>query len=234
MKRYDVLLFDADNTLLDFDANEKESFRCLMRDMGEDWTEERYRTYKTMNDALWKKIERREISVEEGVNTRFAAFMERYGKQVDGRAWERVYRSYLNRGTQEMPYVHQVLARLQKEFRLYVITNGVEETQVFRMNGAGLTGYFQDMFISGRIGCGKPSREFFAYVEAHIPDFRKETALVIGDSLTSDIQGGHDARLDTCWLVRQRDARPEDVQPDYIIHSLLQLADVLGIAPFAV
>ena len=228
MKRYDVLLFDADNTLLDFDANEKESFRCLMRDMGED------RTYKTMNDALWKKIERREISVEEGVNTRFAAFMERYGKQVDGRAWERVYRSYLNRGTQEMPYVHQVLARLQKEFRLYVITNGVEETQVFRMNGAGLTGYFQDMFISGRIGCGKPSREFFAYVKAHIPDFRKETALVIGDSLTSDIQGGHDAGLDTCWLVRQRDARPEDVQPDYIIHSLLQLADVLGIAPFAV
>ena len=106
---YRILLFDVDNTLLDFDANEEESFRSMMAEMRENWTEEIYDTYKKINSGIWKQIEKKEITVEEGVNRRFSDLMFRYGKTVDGQLWEKTYRKYLNQGIQEIPGVHQVL-----------------------------------------------------------------------------------------------------------------------------
>ena len=88
--RYKTLLFDVDNTLLDFDANEAESFRSMLEEMGEPYSDEMYQYYHELNRQLWKRIERKEISVEEGVNSRFAILMRHYGREVDGRLWERL------------------------------------------------------------------------------------------------------------------------------------------------
>lgn len=233
--QYRILLFDVDNTLLDFDANEAESFRSMMEEMGEHWTEEIYRIYKEMNAGIWRKIEKREITVEEGVNRRFSDLMAIYGKSVDGRLWEKTYRKYLNQGIQEIPGVHQVLKRLKEDgYELYVITNGVEETQVSRMSRSGLNQYFCQMFISGHIGAGKPSKEFFDYVKNHIPAFDEKKTLVIGDSLSSDIQGGVMAGLDTCWFVREEDEterkkkmEESGLRPDYIIRDLTDIFQIL-------
>lgn len=229
--KYKTLLFDVDNTLLDFDANEAESFHSMIMELGEVYTEELYQTYKALNTELWKKIERKEISVEEGVNTRFSALMRLYGREVDGRQWETVYRRYLNRGTQQIPHVHEVLTRLKETHRLYVITNGMEETQVFRMEASGLSAYFLEMFISGRIGASKPSKEYFDYVKAHIPEFDAASTLVIGDSLTSDIKGGHDAGIDTCWFTRDRGGISADFgngdAPTYVIQELPEILTLL-------
>ena len=232
---YKILLFDVDNTLLDFDANEEESFRFMMEEMGETWTEEVYDTYKEINSGLWKQIERNEITVEEGVNRRFSDLMARYGKTADGCLWERTYRRYLNQGIQEIPKVHQVLGQLKEEgYELYVITNGVEETQVSRMSRSGLDRYFRQSFISGCIGAGKPSREFFDYVKDHISGFSRREALVIGDSLTSDIRGGMDAGIDTCWFCRESDRnvreemlRGSGLKPDYVISQLTEIFQIL-------
>ena len=225
--KYRILLFDADNTLLDFDANEKESFYCMMRDVGEVCTEEIYRYYHELNSDWWRKIERKEASLEYWLGNRFTVFMRHYGKEVDGQLWEKIFRGYLNHGTQQIPYAHEVLRRLQAEYDLYVITNGVEETQLYRMRESGLAMYFRDIFISKRIGDSKPSKRFFEYVKNHIPDFEVERTLVIGDSLTSDIKGGYDAGIDTCWFSRDLEAKPEGIQPTYIIHALPELFDVL-------
>lgn len=234
--RYRILLFDVDNTLLDFDANEEESFRSLVEEMGETFTEEMYETYKKMNRELWKKIEKNEITVDEGVNRRFSDLMSFYGKTVDGRQWERTYRSFMNQGIQEIPEVHQVLKKLQEEgYDLYVITNGVEETQMSRMSRSGLSRYFKELFISGRIGAGKPSCEFFDYVKSHIPGFHEKEALVIGDSLSSDIKGGAIAGIDTCWFTREGEEslREEQikecgVKPNYVIGTLAEIFDILS------
>lgn len=232
--RYKVLLFDVDNTLLDFDANEEESFKSMMNEMGEVWSEAIYETYKTLNTDLWKRIEKNEITVKEGVNRRFADLMEIYGKTVDGTLWETTYRKYLNQGIQEIPDVHQVLGRLQEEgYELYVITNGVTETQESRMARSGLDRYFRAAFISGRIGAGKPSREFFDYVKEHVPGFQEKEALVIGDSLSSDIKGGIDAGIPTCWFTRATDAarktmlEDSGLVPDHVIGNLTEIFEVV-------
>lgn len=225
--KYRTLLFDADNTLLDFDANEAEAFRRMLEAMKVPYSEDLYRQYHQMNGDAWRQIERKELEVSEWLPIRFAVLMKQYGYEVDGEQWERVYRSYLNKGIQQMPYVHEVLKELQKRYRLYVITNGIEETQVFRMHGAGLEQYFREIFISARIGASKPSKEYFDYVKEHIPEFDSATTLVIGDSLTSDIRGGYEAGLDTCWITRDRKRKPKEVVPTYIIHSLLELFEVL-------
>ncbi len=232
---YRILLFDVDNTLLDFDANEEESFRSMMAEMGENWTEEIYDTYKKINSGIWKQIEKKEITVEEGVNRRFSDLMFRYGKTVDGRLWEKTYRKYLNQGIQEIPRVHQVLRELkEKGYELYVITNGVEQTQVSRLSRSGLDQYFRQLFISGRIKAGKPSREFFDYVKSHIPGFTTRESLVIGDSLSSDIKGAADAGIDACWFIRESDRevreamlRESGLTPRYIIDELTELPQIL-------
>lgn len=232
---YRILLFDVDNTLLDFDANEEASFRSMVQVMGESLTEEMYETYKRLNRELWKRIEKNEITVEEGVNRRFSDLMALYGKTVDGRQWEKAYRSFLNQGIQEIPQVHQVLGRLKKEkYELYVITNGVTETQESRMSRSGLDQYFKELFISGRIGAGKPSGQFFDYVKSHIPGFDVKETLVIGDSLSSDIRGGKDAGIDTCWFTRETDEvlrekqiREGGVRPDYVIGTLDEIFEIL-------
>lgn len=226
--KYTTLLFDADNTLLDFDTNEAFSFRAMLKELGETYTEELFQTYRRLNSELWKRIERQEIEAEEGVNRRFAVLMRRYGREVDGRQWESVYRKYLNRGIQLMPYVKEVLEELKKDYRLYVITNGLEDSQVYRMRESGLAAYFLDIFISSRIGANKPSKEYFDYVKNHIPEFDAEKSLVIGDSLTSDIRGGYEAGLDTCWFAGDPDKKPEDIVPTYTIHKLPELLEVLG------
>ena len=163
--------------------------------------------------------------------------MASYGKMVDGRQWEKTYRSFLNQGIEEIPQVHQVLKHLEKAgYELYVITNGVAETQESRMSRSGLDRYFKELFISGRIGAGKPSNKFFDYVKSHIPGFHEEEALVIGDSLSSDIRGGVDAGIDTCWFIREKDEevrekqlRESGIRPNYIIGSLVEILDILQV-----
>lgn len=224
---YDTLLFDVDNTLLDFDANEAESFRSMLHHMGEAYSEELYRTYKIMNEELWRSIERGEMTAKEVVNTRFTGLLRLYGREVDGAKWEQTYRFYLNQGIQEIPGVHRILDKLHSRYRMYVITNGLEDTQTSRMKRSGLDQYFITSFISAQVGAEKPSKAFFDYVKTHIDHFNATKTLVIGDSLTSDIKGGNMAGIDTCWFCKEGAECPTDIQPTYRIHQLEDLEKLL-------
>ena len=225
--KYEILLFDVDNTLLDFDANEAESFKNMIEDKGQVYSEELYSRYKEINHEMWKAVERGEMTIDEIVNLRFEKLMDLYGKKVDGEDYEKTYRSYLNKGVQEMPKVHEVLSKLKEKYKLYVITNGVGTTQDFRMKGSGLDKYFEKCFISEAVGANKPSMDFFNHVKENIECFDSSKALVIGDSLTSDIKGGNDAGIDTCWICRKGTENHTDIIPKYTINSLEELFEIL-------
>jgi 2-haloacid dehalogenase len=225
--KYDILLFDVDNTLLDFDANEKESFKSMILEKGEEYSEELYETYKKMNQKMWEAVERGEVTIDDVLYTRFSKLMKMYGKNVDGVEYENTYRFYLNQGIQEMPNVNEVLTELKKNYRLYVITNGIRETQESRMKRSGLVKYFEDIFISESIGANKPSSEFFDYVKKNIAGFDPSRTLIIGDSLTSDIKGGNLYGIDTCWFCKEGTVNNTDIIPTYEIHDLNEIFGII-------
>ncbi|GEP67200.1 YjjG family noncanonical pyrimidine nucleotidase [Clostridium beijerinckii] len=225
--KYNTLLFDVDNTLLDFDANEGESFKSLIRDKGEIYSEELYEVYKKINQGMWADIELGKIKVDEVLNTRFSKLMSEYGKSIDGGEWEKTYRLYLNQGVQLMPDAHEVLSKLHEKYTLYIVTNGIARTQYSRINGAGISQYFKDCFISEDIGANKPAIEFFNYVKDHVEGFNEAETLIIGDSITSDIKGGNLAGIDTCWFCKEGTVNESSISPNYEIHSLKELLQIL-------
>ena len=117
---------------------------------------------------------------------------------------------------------------LSKTHNLYIVTNGVASTQQIRIGDSGLQPYFKDIFISELLGSQKPQKEFFDHCFERIPDFDPSLALIIGDSLTSDIKGGNNAGIETCWFNPDGEENNTDAKVDYEIKSLKALYSLLA------
>ncbi|WP_099221528.1 YjjG family noncanonical pyrimidine nucleotidase [Listeria costaricensis] len=227
--RYQTLLFDVDDTLLDFQLAEKEALQALFKENGLPLTEEIEARYKAINQGLWQAFEKEEISREEVLSTRFSRLFHSYGRQVDGIWMERQYREHLENGHAFVEGAEQLIPQLAEQFRLYIVTNGVSKTQYKRLNDANLTRYFEDIFVSEDTGYQKPMAAYFDYCFARIPNFQRAETLIIGDSITSDIQGGQNAGLDTVWFNPQQKKNGTDIRPSYEIAHLQELNQVLGL-----
>ncbi len=223
---YKILLFDLDDTLLDFGANEADSLNKLFQRHGYHFSEEVSRIYHSVNKQLWADYENGNRKLEDVLNTRFSETMLRLGVDVDGAAWEGIYRELLGNGCQLMEGALEVCRSLSKAHRLFIITNGVTKTQIKRLKESGLFEFFEDVFTSQSIGFQKPSKEFFDYVISHVNDFDKEEALIIGDTLNSDIKGGLQSGIDTCWMNRKGQPYSGEIQSTYTITKLTQLYDI--------
>ncbi|KGR78200.1 YjjG family noncanonical pyrimidine nucleotidase [Ureibacillus manganicus] len=229
MKQYQTLLFDLDDTLLDFGQAENEALSKLFMELQIPLTDDMKETYKMFNTGLWRAHEEGKIGREELLNTRFAIFFEHYGKKVDGVEFERKYRSYLDEGHQLIDGAMELILDLYEKYDLFIVTNGVVSTQEKRLKDSGLAPYFQHVFVSEEIGFQKPKFEFFDYVFGQLKKCERGTTLIIGDSLTSDIQGGFNADIDTCWFNPHYKKKNIDVEPTYEIRQLTELKDILKI-----
>ena len=227
MKKYSFLLFDADNTLLDFDENERVSLSETFRHFGLPCGDKVLRLYHDINLMYWEMLARKEIERDVLLIKRFETLFERMGVKADPVAVENRYREGLGRGCQLMKGAVEVCGELRKDYGLYIITNGVASTQHNRLEGSGLSAYMDGIFISDEIGYNKPDREFFEYVEKHIPGFDRRKALVVGDSLFSDIRGGVDYGIDTCWLNIYNAENTSEIRPTYTIRDIVELPGLL-------
>ncbi|GFI62042.1 putative HAD-hydrolase YfnB [Clostridiales bacterium] len=222
--RYDILLFDLDGTLLNFEASENAALKRLLKVKG--YGENILETYSGVNKGLWRLYENGIITMAELLNTRFKKTMEIHGVGIDGQEWEKEYRQYLGEYAFIIDGADSVLERLSQSHRLFAITNGVGDTQMSRLKLAGLLQYFEKIFISQLIGAQKPSKEFFDHVMKNIEDFDIKKALVIGDSITADISGGNNAGIDTC-LVNLKNINYENAYNcTYEINSLEELCKI--------
>lgn len=226
--RYKNLLFDVDNTLLDFEAAETAALRSLFQEMQLTLTPESEQLYQLMNKKRWQAHEKGELSSSQVVNGRFGPFFASLGKVVDSVATEEKYRHYLNQGHQLLGDSLPVIQQLAEQADLYVVTNGLVDTQIKRLRASGLLPYFKALFISDQIGIQKPAVGFFDYVFDHIPDFNKEETVIIGDSLTSDIQGGINAGIDTVWLNLSKTSPTVDPEPTFQITALEEIFSVFA------
>lgn len=225
--KYDILLFDADATLLDFHRSEAQAITEAMEMNGIQPTEEKIALYSKINDGLWKKLERGEIEKKVLLYHRFELLMEALGVKGDAKKMAADYMNSLSTKGYLLDGAEQMCQRLCGRAKMYIVTNGVEFIQRGRYACCGIDKYFDGVFISDAIGVEKPSVRFFEYVAEHVEGFSKEKALIIGDSLTSDMRGGLNFGIDTCWYNPNKKALPEDMKLTRVAHSFDDVVDFI-------
>jgi len=221
------LLFDVDHTLLDFSTSEKKALKKCFDSFGLSFTEEILAWYLAHNHKLWTSYENGIITRDAIFETRFTDTFTQFSINADGSLMEKTYREALSEGNDLIENALDVINKLSETHELYIVTNGLASTQEKRLIDSGLAPYFKEVFVSEIMGFQKPMIEYFDYCFGHIPNFQKSEAIIIGDSLSSDIQGGIRAGIDTCWFNPAVLPNETKFHPTYEIHSLLQLLPLL-------
>lgn len=221
------ILIDIDDTLLDFGKAEKAAIAKAYRDYGIDPSEKNLARYSEINIAQWEAMEKGLLNRDQVLLRRHELFFAELGVQIPIQEFEDCYRAYLGVGHYFIEGAEEMLSYLFPKYNLYIASNGVAETQYSRMKSAGIGKYFKQIFISETTGSHKPEKAYFDYCFAHMEEFDPEKTLIIGDSLTSDIKGGLEAGIQTCWFNPKRKPGRADIRPHYEIHSLEEIRKIL-------
>lgn len=223
----EFLFLDLDDTILDFHKAERLAIAKTFRGFGIDPTEEVLHRYHLINKSCWERLERGEWTREEVLVNRFGLLFREYGVEADPTACARAYERNLSVGHYFLPGAEEAVDRLSKQYRLFLASNGTASVQKGRMTSANLYRFFEKVFVSQELDANKPSPAFFERACAQIPDFDPKKAMMVGDSLTSDILGGIRAGMRTCWVNPSHASPNPDIPADYEIESITQLEALL-------
>jgi len=221
------LLLDLDDTILDFHKAERIAIGKTIRDFGVEPTEEILELYHKINKWHWEQLELGKLTRAQVLENRFGVLFSQLGAEVDAAQYARVYEKNLSIGHYFLPGAEEAVEALSKRYRLFLVSNGTASVQKGRMTSANLYRFFEQVFVSQEIGFNKPAKEYFDACFARIPGFDPQKALIVGDSLTSDILGGIRAGITTCWVNPGKLPAREDISPDYQIEALAQLPGLL-------
>ncbi|MGN1443145.1 MAG: YjjG family noncanonical pyrimidine nucleotidase [Acutalibacteraceae bacterium] len=229
-KKYTTLLFDVDNTLLNFDIDEKNALKKTLEEIGAPTEEAILRLYSEINAGLWRQFEKGEVTKEELKNIRFRKLFEAIGLPcpVSSRKINDRYLENLGEGGVTVDGAAQTVRVLfEKGYRIYIVTNGVEHTQKRRLQRSGLDRFITDSFVSEKIGIQKPFKAYFDYVFDNIEEKDRTKLLLIGDSLGSDIKGALDAKIDCVWYNPQGKTNTVCGEPTYEISDIRDLLKLI-------
>lgn len=221
------IFFDLDDTILNFTAGEANALSQALSAAGIIPTQAVLDRYHVINQACWELLEEGRLTRDEVLVQRFEQLFREMNIHYSGRDLCQRYEYLLSKQHAFMPDAEQLLRELSSKYRLYLASNGAAAVQNPRLDDAGIRKYFQGIFISEEIGADKPSKAFFDACFAAIPNFRVEEAAMVGDSLTSDIRGGHNAGLRTVWFNCHGKEPRADIRPDYVIQNLSDLIPLL-------
>lgn len=226
-KPYHWLLFDADGTLFDYEMAEAKALESTFQDFGLPFDPLTAEKYRLINQQIWQDFERGQITSTALRTTRFERLFEAVQVQTDAPRFSARYLQHLASVSDLMPEAENMIRQLKEHYRLAIITNGLKDVQYPRLSGSPIGAWFEVIAVSEELGAAKPDPAFFDAAFERMGNPPKESALVIGDSLTSDIQGGIHYGLDTCWFNPTGRAPDPILQPTYHISHLSQLPTLL-------
>ena len=222
----EFLFLDLDDTILDFHKAERIAISRTIREFGVEPTEEILDLYHGINKWHWEQLELGKLTRAQVLVNRFGVLFEKLGRDVDAPKCAKIYEINLSQGHWFLPGAEEAVEALSKKYRLFLASNGTASVQKGRMTSANLYRFFETVFVSQEIGYNKPSKEYFEACFAAIPGFDREKAMIVGDSLSSDIKGGINAGIRTVW-VNPGHKDCGQIKPDYEIESLSQLEALL-------
>lgn len=224
---YKFLIFDADHTLFDFDQAEKDAIEKLMMDFGFTKDPSLLSIYKDINHILWKNYEKNLITQEEIKFERFRLFFDKINLSEDYKVSAEKYLVYLSQGCDLLEGALDLITNLKKRFKLGLLTNGISSVQHPRHKNSTLNGMFDTIVVSGDIGINKPNPEIFQVMAQKADFYKKNQMLMIGDSLTSDMKGGLNFGIDTCWFNPQKNPNRTNIKPKYTISKLEEIYGIV-------
>ena len=225
--KYSFLLFDADHTLFDFNKSEYLALKSALEELGCPSTDAHIERYSDINVKYWKMLERGEIDKISLKLARFVEFGREFGFEDKAEALSDLYMENLAHESHLFDGALELVEKLSESYRLFIITNGVKSTQDGRFGVSPITKYFEKIFISEVVGAEKPSIEFFDAVANGIEGFEKSRALVIGDSLSSDIKGAINSKIDCIWYNPMKKSAPEGWDITYTVSNFDEILDIL-------
>lgn len=221
------VLFDLDDTLLDFHRAEAEAIRHTLAEIGIEPTDETVALYSKINRSCWAKLETGEYTRDQVLHNRFDFLFEALGMEGDSHATQKLYEYRLSLGAYYMDGAQELLDAIYGKYRLFLATNGIINVQSRRIKDSGIGKYFDNIFVSERIGYNKPDKRFFDAAFQEIEGFSHGETVIVGDILTSDIKGGINAGIKTVYFNPKGTKNDTGIIPDYEIASLGELIKLL-------
>ena len=219
-----TVFLDLDDTILDFQKSERIAIRKTFEIMDVPHSSEVIERYIEINVGLWQALERGKLSRDGVLHGRFERLYSELNLIRSAEESQLLYQSLLAKEYDFLPGGKELLLALKEsgKYRLYMATNGIPEVQEPRIEASGVGEFFDGVFISERIGYAKPDKRFFDACFKEIEGFKKEEAIIVGDSLSSDIKGGINAGIKTCHF-NHRNHAYSDIIPDYEIKNMSEL-----------
>jgi 2-haloacid dehalogenase len=222
---YTWLLFDADDTLFDYPLAEGKALRSTFEHFGQVYRSEYLRIYQVFNRQVWAEFERGETSAAELRLKRFRLLFGEIDLPLDPPDFSQRYLENLAQASDLFPQAAEVLKALSGRYHIALVTNGLKEVQRPRLERSTIRPLIEKIFISEEMGAAKPTTGFFEAVFKEIGNPAKAEVLIIGDSLTSDIKGGIDYGIDTCWF--NPGGKTTTLLVTFTIASLSKLLEIL-------
>ncbi len=222
-----AVLIDVDNTLLDFDQCTRAVIRDAFAEEGLSCPEEVILTFRQINEALWRQIERGELTREQLHAVRWDRIFHALGIPRDGSAFEARFARGLAESHEPVDGATELLQYLSGRYIVCIASNSTREQQMHRLALAGMLPYIQHFFVSEDIGASKPDARFFRRCLEQLGDLSPDEVFLIGDSLTADIQGGTACGISTCWYNHRHQKLPTGFSPDFIVDSLRDIPHIL-------
>lgn len=227
--KYEVILFDADETLFDFHRSEKYAFEKTMRAFDFPYEESLHlKVYHDVNIAIWKEFEEGRITQQVLKVERFRRLAERLQAAFVPEEFSKSYEKHLGDACFLLDGSAELVERLHAKYRLAIVTNGLKSVQEKRISKSPIARFFDTIVISEAAGVSKPDPRIFELVLCNLGHSDKRTVLMVGDSLTSDIAGGLNYGINTCWYNPGRLEAGNGIKPTYEITTLKALRKVLG------